>query len=275
MRAKKMERALDAWQAHRDELAEMVETAGTFRGVTAADADDLTLQLKRDELVVAQVQPVGLVESRRGKGHYQGGSSGFSFRVAKGINYRIGATRGTFVQGEEQLTPIDTGTVVVTTQRAVFLGGKQTREWAWSKLLGIDHEGASNVTLLHVSNRQKASGVVTGGDAVAQLRFRLELAVALFNGTADDLAARLRHELVELDAARPGGPLLPASAIEHAPANRDVTPAPTTVASVPPPPAAPAMWAADPTARHELRYWNGTTWTAHVSDRGIATTDPL
>ncbi|MDQ3352503.1 MAG: DUF2510 domain-containing protein, partial [Actinomycetota bacterium] len=27
----------------------------------------------------------------------------------------------------------------------------------------------------------------------------------------------------------------------------------------------PANWYPDPSHRHELRYWDGTTWTEHVS----------
>jgi hypothetical protein len=36
----------------------------------------------------------------------------------------------------------------------------------------------------------------------------------------------------------------------------------------------PARWARDPTGRHELRYWNGSEWTEHVSDAGVPSTDP-
>lgn len=34
-------------------------------------------------------------------------------------------------------------------------------------------------------------------------------------------------------------------------------------------------WMADPTSRHELRYWSGSRWTEHVSDAGVAGIDPL
>lgn len=34
-------------------------------------------------------------------------------------------------------------------------------------------------------------------------------------------------------------------------------------------------WYADPTSRFEHRYWDGTTWTEHVSRNGQPTTDPL
>jgi hypothetical protein len=48
-------------------------------------------------------------------------------------------------------------------------------------------------------------------------------------------------------------------------------PTPTPVAAA----ATPANWYADPTGRHELRYWDGTAWTEHVSDSGTQATDPV
>lgn len=42
-----------------------------------------------------------------------------------------------------------------------------------------------------------------------------------------------------------------------------------------PNPTQPADWYADPGCRHELRYWDGTAWTDHVSSGGRQTTDPL
>lgn len=38
---------------------------------------------------------------------------------------------------------------------------------------------------------------------------------------------------------------------------------------------APAAWLADPTGRHQLRYWNGSAWTDYVSDAGQQSTDPV
>lgn len=48
-----------------------------------------------------------------------------------------------------------------------------------------------------------------------------------------------------------------------------------------PPPGAPgtagppAAWYPDPSGRNELRYWDGTQWTAHASNSGTTSTDPL
>ncbi|CAA9225567.1 MAG: hypothetical protein AVDCRST_MAG57-763 [uncultured Blastococcus sp.] len=38
---------------------------------------------------------------------------------------------------------------------------------------------------------------------------------------------------------------------------------------------ADASWLPDPTGAHELRYWNGSTWTEHVSDQGTPGHDAL
>ena len=49
---------------------------------------------------------------------------------------------------------------------------------------------------------------------------------------------------------------------------------PESVATAPG--AAPeAGWQTDPSGHHELRYWDGQVWTAHVSDQGTTATDPL
>lgn len=45
------------------------------------------------------------------------------------------------------------------------------------------------------------------------------------------------------------------------------------VPAPPPPPrvaptAPPPEWLPDPTGRHQLRYWDGSRWSEHVSDRG-------
>lgn len=40
-------------------------------------------------------------------------------------------------------------------------------------------------------------------------------------------------------------------------------------------PVPPAGWFADPLHRHELRYWDGSSWTQHVSDAGTTSIDPI
>jgi len=54
------------------------------------------------------------------------------------------------------------------------------------------------------------------------------------------------------------------------------TPAPAPAPAYAPAPAAPAVpsgWYADPAGRFELRYWDGSAWTEHVSRAGQQFTD--
>ena len=52
------------------------------------------------------------------------------------------------------------------------------------------------------------------------------------------------------------------------------SPVNTSVASSVGDAAAPANWYADPAGRFELRYWNGSAWTEHVSRNGQQSVDP-
>jgi len=52
-------------------------------------------------------------------------------------------------------------------------------------------------------------------------------------------------------------------------------PEPTVAAPGQVPAAAPANWYPDPMGRHQMRYWDGQTWTAFVADQGIQSNDPI
>ncbi|MBO9519979.1 MAG: DUF2510 domain-containing protein [Nocardioidaceae bacterium] len=47
----------------------------------------------------------------------------------------------------------------------------------------------------------------------------------------------------------------------------------SSVAGAPAPSA--GAWHPDPTGRHELRWWDGRSWTDHVSNSGVPGTDPV
>ena len=52
------------------------------------------------------------------------------------------------------------------------------------------------------------------------------------------------------------------------------SPVNTSVASIVGDAAAPANWYPDPAGRFELRFWNGSAWTEHVSRNGQQSIDP-
>jgi hypothetical protein len=113
--------------------------------------------LKKGEVAYFVMNGVGLVEPRRAPTQWVGGSQGVSFKIAKGVRYRVGQTRGHVVPGEERPTVVDTGIGVVTNQRMMFVGGKRSTEWAYAKLLGFSLE-MDGMAIFNVANRQKASG---------------------------------------------------------------------------------------------------------------------
>ncbi len=97
----------------------------------------------------------------------QGGYSGFSFPIGKtGIRYRVGGYRGHSVEVGTKRIPADTGYLVISSQRAVFLGDKKTLDLPYSKLenLAVFSDGVQ----FHEANRQAAPlFVVPTPDVVA------------------------------------------------------------------------------------------------------------
>jgi hypothetical protein len=149
-----------------------------------------------------------LIESRRAQGHYIAGYSGFSFRVAKGVNYHLGGVRGHYVPGPDEPTQIDTGTMFFTTRRFVFLGSRQNREWAFPKLLGYQHDPSAPRTFVQVSNRQKVSGFGYAPEDAVLLHFVVALCLAASQGHVADLETSLGGEVSEHQASKPAAPEL-------------------------------------------------------------------
>jgi hypothetical protein len=53
---------------------------------------------------------------------FRGGSRGVSFRIAPGVRYRVGSFRGHSVVTGSYMQAIDSGTLTITSQRAVYTG---------------------------------------------------------------------------------------------------------------------------------------------------------
>jgi hypothetical protein len=207
--------ALSTWQSDDAELTKMISAARTYEGTTDVGAS--TTVLKRGERVFYSLPTASLVEVQRAPGQYAGGYSGFSFRLTRSVRYNVGGSRGTYLQGAEQLKVTDEGSATITSQRLVFSGSKNTREWAYSKLVSIEHDHERPITIVGVSNRQKVSGLIYPVDATAGARFGLSLALAHFREDRDGFVASLEAEQVAHRNSRPPepAPALP----EEAPAS--------------------------------------------------------
>jgi len=256
------QRTYDTWEHDRDEAAALVEAARTFEGTTTND-----LMLKRNERVFLIVDGASLIEDRRGAGHWEGRSSGFSVPVAsiggRSIRYHVGQSRGHYVQGAPVPTAIDHGKAFITDERVVFLGGKQTRECAFAKLLGVEHE-SGGVTVFSVSNRLKATVIACGSEAAGTFVFRLDLALAHYRNTLPAFISQLESDLQAVEQRQPPDPV------------RDHTGEPTVPAQVtssrrdsetarPPAPDAPPSADGSPDPLDEIRK------LAELRDQGILT----
>jgi hypothetical protein len=145
-----------------------VEIFNTIRAAfeLAAKGEDavsnLTVQ-KPGEIVLWRGQGQ-LHEAGRTAGQYVGSSQGFSIPLFAGVRYRVGAQRGTFVSGDPIQVYKEVGDVVLTTDRVLFNGMMNTKEWAFSKWNGAAASSDETDYIFHVSNRQKTSGILFAGD---------------------------------------------------------------------------------------------------------------
>lgn len=109
------------------------------------------IMTKKDEVVHLETN-AGLMKEVAVR-EWRGGTSGVSFRIAKGVSYRTGAIRGKSVVVGTELQVADSGVLAVTSQRIAYMGNK-TIELSYAKLMNLDV--FSDGVRVHVSNRQNA-----------------------------------------------------------------------------------------------------------------------
>ena len=94
---------------------------------------DPPMIVKAGEVAYAAFQ-VGLLKEvvRR---EWRGRSSGLSVPLGMGVRYRFGGSRGKSVVVGQDLVVSDSGALVITSDRAVFLGGQKTLEFRGDPLI--------------------------------------------------------------------------------------------------------------------------------------------
>ena len=176
--------------------------------------------------------------------------------------------------------PYDYATVLDYTARAIPLAGSKYQ------VLSVDPQRG----VITVSSQMN---LVTWGNNVSIAVVaetpewtRVDMVVAMKFGVVDwgqrnkDIAALF----TAIDSVLPNG-----LDVEIPTAVAQPAPQPAPVYQAPPVPlapiatpvveqvpvATPAGWHPDPMARHELRYWDGASWSEHVSDHGTPSVDPI
>lgn len=85
---------------------------------------------------ICWIEPSTLEEMKVVGRHYEGGSSGVSFRVARGVRFNVGRQRGHSVSETAAVTT-STGEFVITNKRLAFLGDRKSFAIKFEKLLEI------------------------------------------------------------------------------------------------------------------------------------------
>jgi hypothetical protein len=93
-----------------------------------------------------------LLEERVINRQYVGGSHGVSFRLMRGVSYRVGQSRGHLVS-QTGIVPISDGKFVVTNKRLIFSGDKKSVNAPLDKLLDV--EFYKDGVRFALTNRQK------------------------------------------------------------------------------------------------------------------------
>jgi hypothetical protein len=162
---------------------------------------DANFALKAGETLLASQDNIKLLEWVSTGSTYQGGSAGFSFRVMRGVSYRVGRNSGQLVRNPPALKTVDVGTVNFTTERITFVGPRETRAYDVAKILdlNIDHNGQT--VMISVSNRKTPSALQGSSFDIVGPGFLVQAALAVHNSTREAAAASLRVSANELRAA--------------------------------------------------------------------------
>lgn len=117
------------------------------------EIDSSSIIAQKGEIVHAEV-PANLMKEVTLR-EFRGGYQGVSIPLGHGFRYRTGAGRGHSVVVGTEMQVADSGVLVATSQRAVFIGGRKTLEFKLSKLISLNV--FQDAIEMHVSNRQNAS----------------------------------------------------------------------------------------------------------------------
>ena len=82
-------------------------------------------------------EPASLFEERVVNRRYEGASQGMSFRIARGVYYRVGAQRGNLIV-DKAVLPVSSGAFVITSKRVIFQGDAKSFALRLDKLLSLN-----------------------------------------------------------------------------------------------------------------------------------------
>lgn len=94
--------------------------------------------LEKGEKLIYQSHDIQLAEHKSSGSTYQGGNAGVSVPVGGGVRANFGGSKGSFIRNPAQLTVIDIGQVMFTTERVIFAGTQHTRVFDLDKVINFE-----------------------------------------------------------------------------------------------------------------------------------------
>jgi hypothetical protein len=95
-----------------------------------------------------------------------GGYSGLSFRIARGVRYHIGGSRGRSYPVKAQVT-VSRGILVLTSRRATYLGSTRGFNKPWAKVTAV--EPYADAVTFYFADRQNATTLLYEDPGAAPL----------------------------------------------------------------------------------------------------------
>ena len=142
------------------EIARRIDLISTDLGRASGESE---ISLREGEVLIYKFAAVDLIEFKSQGSSYSGNTAGFGIGVFERLDFNFGWQEGTIQELPEALTVIDTGVAFVTSQRVIFRGGMQVREWLFANFLGA-RDLSPWATLVSVSDRERTSGLAVSRD---------------------------------------------------------------------------------------------------------------
>jgi hypothetical protein len=140
-RVSQLQKALGLEQSEVGEAAVRLVKAATLRDVSKGmirshiDVPETPLVLRNNETILWLTNNVELHEIKT-RTQYVGGGQGLSFRVARGVYYRVGGGRGQPIQSQS-VEMQDRGSLIVTNQNIYFCGPLKSLRLPIKKLVTV------------------------------------------------------------------------------------------------------------------------------------------
>lgn len=204
--------------AWKKELAEAEDSLSFIENLKDQPSDG-SLLMQPGENLLLQI-PAGLIEERAGQSRYVGGHSGISVPIGSigghSIRYSVGSSRGHIERGAPVETEIDRGIFSITNKRLIFVGGKQTRDSEFKKIIGINHPYKNRV-VISSTGREKATVLSFDPEFTKVLRLMILIAKADFQGKRGELIQAAQNDINEIKTEEPKVLAIPTEAEARSP----------------------------------------------------------